>query len=90
MPNTVPLNPVKSSNIAATGYDPETKTLAVQFRSGKGATYHYADVPEQVYKEMCDAQSVGSYLNKNVVGKYVHTKIDPPQEEKAEGADAAA
>jgi hypothetical protein len=46
------MQPVNSSNIAAIGYDPETQTLAIEFRSG--GTYEYYDVPEQVFEGLME------------------------------------
>lgn len=66
--------PVKSSNIAATGYDAASKTLAVQFKGGL-KTYHYAGVPESVFGDMSKAESVGKFVTGQVAGRYKHTHI---------------
>jgi KTSC domain len=68
----ITLAPVKSSNIAATGYDAASKTLAVQFKGG-GRVYHYADVPESIFTDMSKAESVGKFVVGQVVGKFKHT-----------------
>lgn len=73
-PPTITMNPVKSSNIAATGYDPASKTLAVQFKGG-GRVYHYSDVPESVFGDMGKAESVGKFVTSQVAGRYKHTCI---------------
>lgn len=73
-PPTITMNPVKSSNIAATGYDPSSKTFAVQFRGG-GRVYHYHDVPESVFGDMGKSESVGKFITGQVVGKFKHTQI---------------
>lgn len=70
----ITMTPVKSSNIAATGYDPATKTLAVQFKGGL-KTYHYAGVPESVFGDMSKAESVGKFINTQVAGRYKHEFI---------------
>lgn len=70
----ITLAPAKSSNIAATGYDAATQTLAVQFKSGK--TYHYAGVPPHIHSELGKAESVGKYIGAHVVGKFKHTTQD--------------
>ena len=67
----ITLSAVKSSNIAATGYDASSKTLAVQFKGG-GKTYHYSDVPESVFTDMGKAASVGKFIGAQVVGKFKH------------------
>lgn len=69
---SIKLNPVKSSNIAATGYDAASKTLAVQFKGG-GKVYHYAGVPESLFGDMAKAESVGKFIGGQVVGKFKHT-----------------
>jgi len=69
---TIALSPVKSSNIAATGYDAASKTLAVQFKGG-GKVYHYAGVPESLFGDMGKAESIGKFIGGQVVGKFKHT-----------------
>lgn len=75
-PVIVPLNAVKSSMVEATGYDPLTKTLAVQFRGGK--TYHYDNVPTEVVDAMGKAESVGKFIGAHVRGKF-ETRLIQPQ-----------
>jgi hypothetical protein len=48
------LIPIRSSNLVAIGYDPSSRTLAVQF--GKGGTYQYFDVDPSLYQALWDAQ----------------------------------
>lgn len=62
----------KSSNIAATGYDSTSKTLAIQFKGG-GKTYHYADVPAATFDALGKAESVGKFVVGQIVGKFKHT-----------------
>lgn len=62
----------KSSQMSAHGYDPTTKTLAIRFQSG--GTYHYKDVPSEVYEKMKKAESLGSFLHHHVKGKFKHVK----------------
>jgi hypothetical protein len=71
----IALTPCKSSNIQATGYDPATNTLAVQFKHGK-KVYHYSDVPGDLHKELHKAESIGKFIGAKVVGKFKHTTID--------------
>jgi hypothetical protein len=67
----ITMNPVKSSNIAATGYDSHSKTLAIQFKGG-GKVYHYADVPESLYGDMHKAESVGKFVVSHITKKFKH------------------
>jgi len=71
MKPTIKLNPAKSSNVAATGYDEATKTLSVQFKGG--ATYHYHDVPPETHSALNKAESIGKFIGSNIRNKFKHT-----------------
>jgi hypothetical protein len=60
----ITMTAVKSSQIAAVGYDAGAQTLAVQFV--RGYTYHYTPVPEAVYQGLLAAESVGKFFGANV------------------------
>jgi hypothetical protein len=62
----IPLTPVDSTKIAAVGYDDATKTLAVTFKNGPGAFYHYPNVERSTYEAFVGAPSVGGYFNKHL------------------------
>lgn len=62
------LNPVKSSNVEAVGYDAASQTLLVRFKGGK--TYSYAGVPVTVNTALGQAESVGRFIGAHIVGKY--------------------
>lgn len=64
---------VSSSNVDSVGYDAETQTLEVAFRSGD--VYQYSGVPEGVYQAIMATSSVGSYLNSEVYPNYPATKL---------------
>ena len=68
----ITMNPVKSSNIAATGYDSHSKTLAIQFKGG-GKTYQYEGVPHGLADELSKSESVGKFVVGQIVGKFKHT-----------------
>lgn len=72
-PGEIEMQPVKSAQLAAVGYDADTKTLAVEF--ARGGLYHYADVPPSVFGAMLAASSVGSYFAANVRSVFLSTKI---------------
>lgn len=55
-----------SSQIETMGYDAETKTLAVKFKSG--GEYHYTGVPPEKFEELRSAKSKG---------KFLHAKVKP-------------
>ena len=63
-----------SSVVAAFNYDAPHHTLNVVYVSGK--KYAYKNVPEQVYLEMKEAFSKGTYLNQNIKGKYPFKKMN--------------
>ena len=63
---------VKSSQVAAIGYDPATKTMAVEFKHG--GTYHYKDVPQEVFSGVATAETVGSALHQSIKGRYEFEK----------------
>lgn len=67
------MKPVTSSNISAVGYDEESKTLRVVFV--KGYTYDYKKVPERVFEEMMNAESVGKYFHANVRSDFDYHKV---------------
>lgn len=70
-PKAPTLTPVKSSNVAATAYDPATQTLHVQFKGGK--TYAYTGVPQEVHTAMGKTDSIGKFVGAAIVGKFKHS-----------------
>lgn len=62
----IPMNPVKSNQIAAIGYDEPTKTLAVTFTRGAGAIYHYPNVEPELHADFVGAESIGAFFGKHV------------------------
>jgi KTSC domain len=59
-----PMTPVDSSNLAQIGYDQEAQELYVEFISG--STYVYSGVPESTAQEIMNADSKGSYFNREI------------------------
>ena len=55
---------VNSTAISEVGYDKETHTLRVQF--ARGAEYEYPDVPEDEFRGLVGAESVGRYYNAHI------------------------
>lgn len=51
---------VVSSHIAAVDYELDEEVVTVEFKSG--ARWRYFGVPLEIYLEMLDAPSVGSYF----------------------------
>jgi len=54
-------SPVSSSNLASVGYDPQTRTLEIEFRDG--AVYRYFHVPQHIYEGLMYAASHGRYFD---------------------------
>lgn len=71
-----PLPHERSTNIAATGYDPDTQTLAVRFKSGK--TYHYKGVEREVAEGLGQSRSPGKFLFANIRDSYDYELLDEP------------
>lgn len=63
---------VESSAIAAIDYDKEEKVLFVLFKAGSIHAYH--DVSEYKYKQLLNADSIGSYFNKSIKPQHPETK----------------
>ena len=66
-------NPVVSSHLDSIGYDPNTKTLEIEFKDG--AVYQYFSVPERVYRNLVQAFSIGEYFDAHVRNSYSYMKI---------------
>lgn len=62
------MTPLTSSNLAAAGYDPESRVLRIQFHNGR--TYEYDNVPQHEYDGLISAGSAGQYFNSNIKGQY--------------------
>lgn len=66
----IALKPVNgSSQIAAQGYDPVSRTLAVHFKHGN-AVYHYLGVPPEEADRFAKAESPGKHLHAHIKGHY--------------------
>lgn len=53
-------------------------SLYVEFTSGE--IYSYAEVPAGVHGELVDADSVGSFLNREIKGTYAATRVHVEEE----------
>jgi hypothetical protein len=54
--------PVKSSFLAAIGYDEASKTLEVEFKNGK--IYQYLEFPAEEFAALRAAESLGAHYNR--------------------------
>lgn len=64
---------VDSSNIERIGYDSSSSTLRIEFKNG--GVYDYFNVPGDIFNELRDASSVGSYHARNIKNSYSFEKI---------------
>ena len=65
---------VKSSTIAAVGYDRESKELTIRFIHG--GEYLYRGVSEAEHKALMDAPSIGKHFHAHIRQKYTGTKAE--------------
>lgn len=68
------LQPVKSSNIDAIGYDDEAKRLTVKFKSGQTHDYHGVDPAH--WAKLSSAESVGKYFHAHIRNAHKSSKRD--------------
>jgi hypothetical protein len=64
----IPRGAVTSSNIMTVGFDADTDTLAVEFKSGH--IYHHSGVPSELVERFLNADSKGRFYADNVRGKF--------------------
>lgn len=62
-----------SSVIASLDYDARTRTLEVEFHSGR--VYHYAGVPKAEYQALLNAESIGGHFNREIRPNYPAKEI---------------
>ncbi len=66
---TIALIPVISSQLAAIGYDEETRELVIQFRASgrnRNATYSYQGVPPELARGLLAAASPGTFFHRHI------------------------
>lgn len=68
------VNQPTSNSISFFGSNPKTGSLFIQFRNG--GTYIYSGITTEIRKQLLNAQSIGSFVAKNIVGKFPSTKIE--------------
>jgi len=64
---------VESSNIEAVGYNQSTEELFIEFKNG--VTYKYEKVSFNVFIDLLDADSIGSFFYKHIRSDYAFTKL---------------
>lgn len=67
------LTPLKSSAVNGYAYDPQSRQLTVEFKSG--GRYVYDDVPIERVTAFAGSASPGSFLAKKIQSQYRATKL---------------
>jgi hypothetical protein len=62
-----------SAQVQAIGYVRQTQTLLVEFRGG--SLYGYDRVPVEIFLEMYESKSPGSFLNKHIKGAFPYQRL---------------
>jgi hypothetical protein len=75
--------PVRSIVLRSIGYDPVTRTLEAEFRTGR--VYRYFGVPIELFLSCLAARSKGRFFNIAVRDFYPYREVTP---EGTAGADA--
>ena len=57
---------VVSSSVMFIGYEPETRTMGVIFKSNILSEYHYSDVPPEVFETVKNAESIGRAVDQHI------------------------
>ncbi|TAD97473.1 MAG: KTSC domain-containing protein [Bacteroidetes bacterium] len=65
---------VESSMVNAVGYDQKSKTLYLEF-TNTGYVYQYLEVGQDIFEELLNADSLGSYIRNNIFEEYAGKKV---------------
>lgn len=65
---------VKSSNVSGIAYKESERLLSISFLNG--SRYVYIDIEKEHYEELLKADSIGSYLYRNIKGKYSYVRVN--------------
>jgi KTSC domain len=65
--------PACSTMAAQVGYDYEREILQIEFNSG--AVYQYAAVEPEVWEDLQETDSIGSFYNREIKGYYPSVKV---------------
>jgi hypothetical protein len=69
---------LESRVIVSAGYDAASRTLELEFASGR--IYQYAEVPHGTYEWLLRAPSKGGYVTRMINGRYIHRDVTPASE----------
>lgn len=65
-------SPVSSSNLVSIGYEPDSETLEVEFKTS--GIYQYFNVPLFMYERLMLADSIGKFFNAEIKHAYPCSK----------------
>jgi hypothetical protein len=63
---------VLSSNLSGVGYDSSSRTLEIEFVSGR--IYRYQDVPQGTYSALLEAPSKGQFFNREIRDHFPYSR----------------
>ncbi|MCW5313635.1 KTSC domain-containing protein [Nostoc sp. KVJ3] len=66
--------PVSSAMAIAVGYDRDEQILQVEFQNG--SVYQYLGVDEDTWQDLHTSDSVGSFFNQEIKGRYDCDRLD--------------
>lgn len=67
------LQQVESNTLQAVGYDENRQILEVLLKCGK--SYHYLEVPKQIYEQLLTADSKSDYIESSVIDSYRQRQV---------------
>jgi len=70
---------LNSTNINEIGFDPDTNTLRVQFKTG--AEYEYEGVSQETFNQFRDAPSAGKFFHQRIKGLFPARKVKDAEED---------
>jgi len=65
---------VKSHNVKSIGYSDEYEIMAVEMLNEK--LYYYIDIPKIHFNNILNHIAIGSYMNRNIKGKFRFIEIN--------------
>jgi hypothetical protein len=68
--------PLESHAVVSAGYDAETRTLDIEFSSGR--VYRFSEVPASVYDWLLRVPNKGVYVTRSITGRYAYEDLTRP------------
>ena len=64
---------VDSTTLRSVGYDPKTQVLEIEFINGN--IYDYYKVSPETYQELCEADSMGAFVNFRIKPHFLSSEV---------------